>query len=68
MARQPRGPLLWTRCWERDFAGKLQCDGYSAYPAFAKDKRCKPLWLLGPRAAGIFRGARNKRPKWRAGS
>jgi transposase len=22
----------------KDFSGKLQCDGYSAYPAFAKDK------------------------------
>lgn len=22
----------------KDFKGKLQCDGYSAYPAFAKDK------------------------------
>jgi hypothetical protein len=26
----------------KDFKGKLQCDGYSAYPAFAKDKEGTP--------------------------
>jgi transposase len=29
----------------KEFAGRLQCDGYSAYPAFAKDKRL--IKLLG---------------------
>lgn len=29
----------------KDFAGRLQCDGYSAYPAFAKNK--KQVQLLG---------------------
>ena len=29
----------------KEFSGRLQCDGYSAYPAFAKDKRL--ILLLG---------------------
>jgi len=37
MARQPGGALSGVAVGE-DFAGKLQCDGYSAYPAFAKAK------------------------------
>jgi transposase len=34
----------------KDFQGKLQCDGYSAYPAFAKDK--EGLELFGCLAHG----------------
>ena len=39
----------------KDFKGKLQCDGYSAYPAFAKDKaEVKLLGCLAHARRGFF--------------
>ncbi len=44
-----------------DFAGKLQCDGYSAYPAFAKD-RMKLFGCWAHARRGFF-AAREQAPK-----
>ena len=39
----------------QEFKGKLQCDGYSAYPAFAKDKPdLQLLGCLAPARRGFF--------------
>ena len=41
----------------KDFKGKLQCDGYSAYPAFAKDKAGVKLFgCLAHLRRGFFEG------------
>lgn len=37
-----------------DFRGKVQCDGYAAYPSFARDKQHLELVGAGPMWAGAF--------------
>ena len=45
-----------------DFAGKLQCDGYSAYPAFAKDKTGVDLFGCWAHARRGFFEAKEQAP------
>jgi transposase len=45
-----------------DFKGKLQCDGYSAYPAFAKDKSGVELFGCWAHARRGFWEAREQAP------
>ncbi|MCW5555819.1 MAG: IS66 family transposase [Verrucomicrobiae bacterium] len=45
-----------------DFKGKLQCDGYSAYPAFAKDKKDVALFGCWAHARRGFWEAREQAP------
>ena len=53
MARQPGGPLfgLPVGC---GLPGKLQSDGYSAYPAFAKDKAIELFGCWAHARRGFF--------------
>lgn len=46
----------------KDFTGKLQCDGYSAYPAFAKDKKDVALFGCWAHARRGFWEAREQAP------
>ena len=46
-----------------DFAGKLQCDGYSAYPAFAKEKDALILFGCGTHARRGFFEAKEQAPQ-----
>ena len=46
-----------------DFAGKLQCDGYSAYPAFAKDKEQVDLLGCWAHARRNFFEAQEQAPR-----
>jgi hypothetical protein len=46
-----------------DFAGKLQCDGYSAYPAFAKGKEDLKLFGCWAHARRNFFEAREQAPR-----
>lgn len=46
----------------KDFQGKLQCDGYSAYPAFAKDKTGVKLFGCLAHARRGFFEAREQAP------
>jgi hypothetical protein len=45
------------------FAGKLQCDGYSAYPAFAKDKATLALFGCWAHARRNFFEAQEQAPR-----
>lgn len=47
----------------KDFQGKLQCDGYSAYPAFAKDKQNVKLFGCWAHARRGFWEAREQAPQ-----
>jgi transposase len=47
----------------RDFKGKLQCDGYSAYPAFAKDRPEVELFGCLAHARRKFFEAKEQAPK-----
>jgi transposase len=46
-----------------DFAGKLQCDGYSAYPAFAKGKEDLKLFGCWAHARRNFFEAKEQAPR-----
>jgi hypothetical protein len=46
-----------------NFSGKLQCDGYSAYPAFAKEKDNLKLFGCWAHARRGFYEAKEKAPK-----
>jgi hypothetical protein len=46
-----------------DFAGKLQCDGYSAYPAFAREKSEVDLFGCWAHARRGFFEAREQAPR-----
>jgi len=46
-----------------DFAGKLQCDGYSAYPAFAKEKDALILFGCWTHARRNFFEAKEQAPQ-----
>jgi len=46
-----------------DFAGKLQCDGYSAYPAFAKSKSAVELLGCWAHARRNFFEAQDQAPR-----
>jgi transposase len=46
-----------------DFAGKLQCDGYSAYPAFARDKSDVDLFGCWAHARRNFFEAQEQAPR-----
>jgi hypothetical protein len=56
-----------ARCLESllgaDFAGKLQCDGYSAYPAFAKTKTAVALFGCWAHARRGFFEAQEQAPQ-----
>jgi hypothetical protein len=56
-----------ARCLESllgpDYAGQLQCDGYSAYPAFAKDKAAIQLLGCWAHARRNFFEAREQDPR-----
>ena len=56
-----------ARCLEvllgADFAGRLQCDGYSAYPAFAKDRRAVELLGCWAHARRNFFEAQEQCPR-----
>lgn len=56
-----------ARCLEsllgEDFAGKLQCDGYSAYPAFAKGKTTLQLFGCWAHARRGFFEAQEQAPQ-----
>jgi transposase len=56
-----------ARCLElllgEDFAGKLQCDGYSAYPAFAKGKTTLQLFGCWAHARRGFFEAKEQAPQ-----
>lgn len=56
-----------ARCLESllgpDYAGKLQCDGYSAYPAFAKDHAAIELLGCWAHARRNFVEAREQDPR-----
>ena len=56
-----------ARCLEallgKDFAGKLQCDGYSAYPAFAKEKDDLTLFGCWTHARRGFFEAKEQGPQ-----
>lgn len=56
-----------ARCLEsllgEGYAGKLQCDGYSAYPAFAKDKAAVELLGCWAHARRNFFEAREQDPR-----
>lgn len=45
----------------KDYAGKIQCDGYSAYPAFAKDKEIILIGCMAHLRRGFFE-AREQSP------
>ena len=47
----------------KDFQGKLQCDGYSAYPAFAKDKDGVKLFGCMAHARRGFFEAKEQAPQ-----
>jgi transposase len=49
--------------WGERFAGKLQCDGYSAYPAFAKDKTGVKLFGCWAHARRGFFEAKEQAPQ-----
>ena len=46
-----------------DFEGKLQCDGYSAYPAFAKEKNALTLFGCWTHARRNFFEAKEQAPR-----
>jgi len=46
-----------------DFAGKLQCDGYSAYPAFAREKSAVDLFGCWAHARRNFFEAQEQAPR-----
>jgi transposase len=56
-----------ARCLEsllgEDFAGKLQCDGYSAYPAFAKGKTALQIFGCWAHARRGFFEAQEQAPR-----
>ena len=56
-----------TRCLDallgEDFAGKLQCDGYGAYPAFAKEKKALTLFGCWTHARRGFFEAKEQAPQ-----
>ena len=56
-----------ARCLEsllgEDYTGRLQCDGYSAYPAFAKDKAAVELLGCWAHARRNFFEAREQDPR-----
>lgn len=47
----------------KDFKGKLQCDGYSAYPAFAKDRTSVELFGCWAHARRGFFEAQEQAPR-----
>lgn len=47
----------------KDFSGKLQCDGYSAYPAFAKNRKQVELLACWAHARRNFFDAREQAPE-----
>ena len=62
-----------ARCLEAflgaGYTGKLQCDGYSAYGAFAKGKaELRPCWDVGRMRDATSSKRKSKRRGWRAGS
>jgi transposase len=53
-----RAAACLTNVLSADFRGKVQCDGYAAYPSFARDKQhLRTGRLLGPCAPALLRGA-----------
>jgi transposase len=58
-----RGAKCLDSLLGEDFAGKIQCDGYSAYPAFAKDKADVKLFGCWAHARRGFFEAKEEAPR-----